>query len=89
MIKTSMQLIRQSNSSTTETPLGQAPPPAVEADATVVNAVSMPNAPPPQVRHFVGTINLGFAVSEIKHSNANVFILLKRFMDFAKQTNQP
>jgi hypothetical protein len=46
----------------------------------------MPNAPP-KVCHFAGTINLEFAVPEIKHSNSNISILLKRCMVFAKQTD--
>jgi hypothetical protein len=46
----------------------------------------MPNAPP-KARNFFGTINLGFSVPESKGSNSNVSILLKKFMDFLKQTD--
>jgi hypothetical protein len=63
-----------------------APPPTAEAGATVFHAAPMPNAPP-KVCHFVGTINLGFAVPKSKRSNSNISILLKRLMAFDKQTN--
>jgi hypothetical protein len=49
-------------------------PPAVEADDTVFHADSMTT--PPKVHHFLGTINLGFAVTEATHSETNVAILL-------------
>jgi hypothetical protein len=63
-----------------------ASPPAVEADPTVFHAAVIPNAPP-KVRHFVGTINLSFTVTETKRGNSNVSILLKRFVPFVKQTD--
>jgi hypothetical protein len=63
-----------------------AAPPAVEADDTVFHTDSIVNAPP-KVHHFVGTINLGFAVTESKDSGINVAILLKRIMAFAKHTD--
>jgi hypothetical protein len=63
-----------------------AAPPVVEADVTVFHAHALPNAPP-KVRNFVGTMNLGFTISESKRNETNVAILLKRFMAFAKQTD--
>jgi hypothetical protein len=63
-----------------------AAPPVVEADATVFHANSTSNAPP-KIRHFIGTINLGFAIVESKRNDTNVALLLKRFMSFAKQTD--
>jgi hypothetical protein len=60
--------------------------PVVEADATVFHADSTSNARP-NIRHFIGTINLGFAIVESKRNDTNVVILLKRFMSFAKQTD--
>jgi hypothetical protein len=61
-------------------------PPAVEADTTVFHVDALPNAPP-EVRHFSGTMNLGFAIAESKRNEMNVAILLQRFMAFAKQTD--
>jgi hypothetical protein len=43
-----------------------------------------PQTPPPKVHHFVGTINLGFAVPESKKGTLNVSLLLKCFMSYAK-----
>jgi hypothetical protein len=43
--------------------------------------------PPTKVRHFVGTINLGFAVSETKKGTLNFSLLLKLFMSCDKQTD--
>jgi hypothetical protein len=63
-----------------------ASPPAQEADATVFHLAKTTNAPP-KARYFVGTINLGFAISETKKGTLNVLLLLKRFMSFAKQTD--
>jgi hypothetical protein len=62
------------------------PPPTIEADATVFHEFSTPNAPP-KVQHFVGTVNLDFSIRENKRSDTNIYILLKRVMAFAKQTN--
>jgi hypothetical protein len=42
---------------------------------------------PPKIRHFVGTINLDFAIAESKRNETHVAILLKHFMAFAKQTD--
>jgi hypothetical protein len=63
-----------------------AAPPVVEADSTVFHADTIANADP-KIRHFVGTINLGFIIIESKPSETNVAILLKRFMVFSKQTD--
>jgi hypothetical protein len=63
-----------------------APPPEVKADATVCHADVLSNSPP-KVIHFVGTMNLGFAIAESKRNEMNVSILFKHFMDFAKQTD--
>jgi hypothetical protein len=60
--------------------------PAQEADAMVFH-VSKTTKAPPIVRYFVGTINLGFAISETKKGTLNFSLLIKRFMSFAKQTD--
>jgi hypothetical protein len=57
-----------------------------EADAMVFNGVST-SAAPPKVRRFVVTINLGVSIHENMRSDTDVAILLRRFVDFAKQTN--
>jgi hypothetical protein len=62
-------------------------PPVVEVDATVFHTDSTSNSPPPpKIRHFIGTINLDFAIVESKRNDMNVALLLKRFVSFAKQT---
>jgi hypothetical protein len=76
----------QSTVSSTKVPT-QSPPPSKEADDNVFNAVVTPNAPPRPVCHFVGTINLRFAVSESKKGTMNIPLLLKRVMSYAKQTD--
>jgi hypothetical protein len=63
-----------------------AAPPVAEADATVFHVESTSNAPP-KIQHFIGTINLGFAIVEYKRNDMNVALLLKQFMYFTKQTN--
>jgi hypothetical protein len=63
-----------------------AAPPVAEADATVFHVESTSNAPP-KIQHFIGTINLGFAIAESKRNETNIDLLLKRFMAFAKQTD--
>jgi hypothetical protein len=40
-----------------------------------------------KVRQFVGTLNLGVAIPEARRSEANVYIIIKRLMAFAKQTD--
>jgi hypothetical protein len=59
-------------------------PPVVEADATFFHADTVTNVSP-KFRHFVGTINLGFAIIEYKRSETNVAILIKQCVAFAKQ----
>jgi hypothetical protein len=63
-----------------------AAPPADEADAAVFHENALSNAPT-KVRHFLGTMNLGFAIAESKRNETNVAILLKKCMAFTKQTD--
>jgi hypothetical protein len=68
---------------------GEAPwlaPPSNESDATVFHAKLTDNADP-QIRQFAGTINPGFSLSKDTRNEINVYLLLKWFTSFAKQTD--
>jgi hypothetical protein len=62
------------------------PPSANYSDPTVFHSMHTDNSAP-QIRHFAGTINLGFSIVKDKRRKINVSLLLKRFMAFAKQTD--
>jgi hypothetical protein len=56
-------------------------------DPAVFHSTPTDNAAP-QIRHFSGTINLGFSIGEDNRSEINASLLLKSFMAFGKQTNE-
>jgi hypothetical protein len=56
------------------------------SDLTIFHAMASENAAP-HIRQFSGTINLGSSIEEDKRSDINLYILLKRFMAFAKHND--
>jgi hypothetical protein len=62
------------------------PPPSQRSRCYCLSRCCRPKRSP-KVHHFVGTINLGFAVPESKKGIINVSLLLKRIMSNAKQTD--
>jgi hypothetical protein len=86
MISKALQMNPLVDSNTKENPLGYPSPLQQKQMRLFFHAASMPNTPP-KVHHFVGTINLEFAVPESKRSNSNVAILIKRLMASVKQTH--
>jgi hypothetical protein len=59
-------------------------PPAADSDATCFHVKQQYNAAP-QIRQFLGTINLGFTVNKDKRNYINISLLRQCFMSFAKQ----